>query len=181
VLPKLATILFGAAAFLGCPGEKPDASRADSERPEASNTEDAAEARAPKAAPSSETWTGTYDSHPGSIYVVDGGEWAGVRWRGDDASVGLGEGKLSLAMNRTSEEVRGTGEGPIGNVVLSGVVTGGAITLSVSRKDPLDRGLTGTAVAQVSGDKISGTMRLSQADARVIREATLHLVREASP
>jgi hypothetical protein len=128
-----------------------------------------------------ETWTGAYDSEVGSFYVVDGGEWAGVNWRGDDASVGLGNGSMSLSLDRSTGEVRGTGDGPIGNVIFTGALVRDAILLTVSRKDPLDRGLTGTAVATVSGNRIAGTMRLAVADARVIRQGTLTLSRGGPP
>jgi hypothetical protein len=124
---------------------------------------------------SNETWTGTYVSEAGSFYVVDGGEWAGVRWRGDDASVGLGEGVISLTIQ--GSRVTGSGSGPIGDVVWIGAIEDESLTASVQRKDPLDRGFTGTAVGKVSRDHIVGTVRLSLADARVIRDVQYSLSR----
>jgi hypothetical protein len=179
---RLPARLVAIASVIGCPSAKPTTESSDSAALTTPSLAVAGEAGAEdSAASSTETWTGAYVSQPGTIYVVDGGEWAGVKWRGDDAGIGLGAGKMSLSVSRSSGEVRGTGEGPLGSIVLVGVVVDDAITVSVSRKDPLDRGLTGTGVARVAGDKITGTMRLSVADARVIREATFTLSRGGNP
>jgi hypothetical protein len=58
-----------------------------------------------------------------------------------------------------------------------GAVDGDTLTASILRKNPSDGGLTGTAVGKVSREQIVGTMRLSLADARVIREAKFTLNR----
>jgi hypothetical protein len=113
----------------------------------------------------------------GSIYVVDGGEWAAVKWRGDDASTGLGEGALALTIHGAARRLTGTGSGALGDLVWVGALDGDTLTASVQRRDPLDRGFTGTAVGKVSGDEIVGTMRLSLADARIIRGARFTLTR----
>lgn len=114
-------------------------------------------------------------SEGGSLYVVDGGEWAGVKWRGDDASAGLGEGNLTITIR--GARVTGTGNGAIGDIVWVGSIEGERLTASIQRKDPLDRGFTGTAVGKASQDHIVGTMRLSGADARLIREVNYSLAR----
>jgi hypothetical protein len=101
-----------------------------------------------------------------------------VTWRGDDAGDGLGEGNLSVTIDRKTGAVHGAADGPIGDTLLVGAMQGETLTASVVRKDPLDRGLTGTAVAKSSGDSVTGTMRLSVANARVVREATFTLARE---
>jgi hypothetical protein len=181
---RLHVLVAGIAGVLGCRSAEPLAGSEDSAASATSNRALASEAGAPAPtgkASSTETWAGAYVSEAGSIYVVDGGEWAGVKWRGDDASVGLGNGTMSLSLNRSTGEVRGTGEGPLGDVVFAGAIVSDAILLTVSRKDPLDRGLTGTAVATMSGDRIAGKMRLAVADARVIRQATLTLSRGGNP
>jgi hypothetical protein len=128
------------------------------------------------AAPTSvETWTGSYDSQPGSLYVYDGGEWAGVTWRGDEAGTAIGSGTLTLAVNKKSGEVQGTADGAIGSVVLVGSIASDKVTATVARKDPSDRGLTGTLFGTLAGTTLSGSMRLSAPDARVIRDAKFTL------
>lgn len=131
-------------------------------------------------APTSVRWSGTYTSAPGTFYVRDGGEWKGVHFRGDDAAIALGEGALSFTVDRKTSLLRGAGSGPLGDVVLSGAVTGSEVTFSVLRKDAANRGLTGTGVGTIAGDSLTGTMRLSRGDAHVIREATFTLAK-ASP
>jgi hypothetical protein len=118
-----------------------------------------------------------YVSTPGSLFVHDGGEWKGVHFRGDDAAVALGEGQLSLTVDSGTNLVRGVGGGPIGDVVLAGAVTDGHVTFTVLRKDPRDRGLTGTGWGRVEGDLLRGTIRLSQGDAHIIREARFTLAK----
>jgi len=130
-------------------------------------------------APTAVAWTGTYTSAPGSLYVHDGGEWKGVHFRGDDASTGLGEGTLALTVDQKTHRVSGEGAGPLGDVVLTGAVTGDELTFSVLRKDGQDRGLTGTGAGKVSEGSLAGTMRLSRGDAHVIREATFSLKKKA--
>ena len=125
--------------------------------------------------PASISWTGSYTSTPATFYVHDGGEWKGVHFRGDDAAVGLGEGTLSLTIDTKSGGVRGSGSGSLGDLVLAGAVTGEELTFSVLRKDPTDRGLTGTGVGKLSGSSATGTIRLSRGDAHVIREAKFTL------
>jgi hypothetical protein len=123
-------------------------------------------------------WTGTYTSAAGSLYVRDGGEWRGVRFRGDDASVGLGEGPLSFTLDSQTGRVVGAGSGPIGDFLVTGAVTGDSLAFSVVRKDARDRGLTGTGIGKVNGESLVGKLRLSQGDAHVIREATFSLARK---
>jgi len=126
-------------------------------------------------APTSFRWAGTYTAAPGSFYVYDGGEWKGVHFRGDDASVALGDGVLSLVVEPRSNVVRGKASGALGEAVITGAVTGDELSFSLLRADPMDRGLTGTGVGKVTGDTVSGTMHLSRGDAHVIREARFSL------
>ena len=51
------------------------------------------------AAPSTVSWSGRYVATPGPFTVPDGGEWAGVKFRGEDASVGLGDGTISVEVD----------------------------------------------------------------------------------
>ncbi len=128
-----------------------------------------------KAAPA--VWSGSYASKPGPFYVYDGGEWKGVHFRGDDASVGLGDGTLSLTLDPAAPAFHGTGDGALGDVVVTGAFDAktGEVSFSVTRKDPKDGGFTGTGVGHLAEKTLSGTMRLSRGDAHVIREATFTL------
>jgi hypothetical protein len=136
----------------------------------------------PPPPPSNEpvAWSGPYTSAPGSLYVYDGGEWKGVHFRGDDASAALGDGTLALTIDPKTHEVHGTGSGPIGDVILTGAVTGEELSFTVLRKDPKDRGLTGTGVGKLSDAAATGSIHLSAADAHVIREAKFTLAKTKS-
>lgn len=117
-------------------------------------------------------YEGKYTSEAASIYVPDGGEWAGVKWRGDDAGEGIGTGKVSIVVDPGSGRVEGSIDGPLGDAVLDGEKIGETITATVLRKSPKDRGLTGTLIGRLDGERLDGSMRLSPGDARIIRQGT---------
>jgi len=137
----------------------------------------AAAAPSGSAASAPAVWTGSYASKPGSMYVYDGGEWKGVHFRGDDASVGLGDGTLALTLDPKTHLVHGTGAGSLGDLIITGAFdpASGEVSFSLLRKDTTDRGFTGTGVAHLSGSALSGSMRLSRGDAHVIRDADFAL------
>jgi hypothetical protein len=143
--------------------------------------EPSAEAAAPSPseraspAPAAHHWTGTYRSVAGTFHVPDGGEWSGYRWRGDDAGEGLGEGPLSLTIDPSGRIVTGTAGGAIGDALIDGAADAERVTASLRRKNPSDRGLTGTLVATRRDGGLEGTMRLSFGDGHLLREATFHL------
>jgi hypothetical protein len=139
---------------------------------------------APSAAPSASaasnaatsTWSGTYKSAGASLYVPTQKPFDVVKWRGDDAGGGLGDGSLDLTVDATGQ-VSGTGAGALGAVIVSGMYADGELTASLARKDPTDGGFTGTAVGRLAGDKIEGTIHLSLPNATSLRTATFTLAK----
>jgi hypothetical protein len=129
------------------------------------------------AVPTTTTWTGHYSAVPGPFYVIDGGEWAGVRFRGEDSGLGLGDGTLSFTADPAGH-VTGTLEGPLGPGHFTGELGGKAFSAWLVPAD-LAQGFTGTAVGTADGDKISGRMKLSLPTGNVIREASFSLDRKA--
>ena len=119
-------------------------------------------------------YAGTYTSKEGAIHVPDGGEWSGVKWRGDEAGTGLGDGAMTLTIEPKTGRAEGTADGPIGPVVLAGMLQGGVVSFTLARKVN-DDGLTGAAMGKLTGDRLDGTMNLSQATGNVIREASFSL------
>jgi hypothetical protein len=184
VTPSLAVALRAALCplvLLGCHAASRsgiESGDASSDRAEIATPVTDRDAAPPRSAV--ETWTGSYTSRPGTVYVYDGGEWAGITWRGDDADVGLGEGTMTLRVDRRTGDVRGTTEGALGQALITGVVADDSFSGSVLRRDPSDRGLSGTVVGQFSSDELVGQMHLSVANARVIRQVEFHLVRTPS-
>ncbi len=120
------------------------------------------------------SWSGTYKSAGASLYVPTQKPFDIVKWRGDDAGGGVGDGTLDLAVDATGQ-VSGTGAGALGTVLVSGMYADGELTATLARKDPSDGGFTGTAVGKLAGDKIEGTIHLSLPNATSLRTATFAL------
>ena len=137
--------------------------------PIAAVSRDAAAASPP--APSS--WTGTYASVAGAPYVPQ--DWKGVRWSVPETPAGVGDGTVSVIVDPSTGRVTGSVEGPLGPAVLDGYSADGGVTASLVRKDPSDRGFTGTLVGSVEGDKLTGSMSVSLAEVSAVRKATFAL------
>jgi hypothetical protein len=136
-----------------------------------------ASASAATAAPDApRTFKGTYTAARGTFYVPDGGEYAGVKFRGDDGGDSLGEGPLSIAIDKDGI-VTGEGDGPLGPFTIAGIERDGDLTFSLRRKDANDLGPTGTGIATLSEKSLDGTLRVSAYRAQVIREVTFKLTR----
>jgi len=118
-------------------------------------------------------WRGTYHSESATIFVPP--EWKGVHWVVPSTSAGLGDGAIELEVR--GERVLGAIDGPLGPASVDGVVSGTMITATVLRRDPADRGYSGTLVATISGDGATGTMNLSLAEASAVRTATFSVAR----
>lgn len=133
-----------------------------------------ASASAPPAPAVPTTWSGDYTATAGTLFVPDGGEWSGVKFRGEDASTGLGAGTMSVTIDPKSGRAEGTSSGPLGDATVSGLLDGNNFTARIAPKDP-SAGFTGTVVGAREGDAIKGTMHLSYSTANVIREGTFTL------
>jgi hypothetical protein len=112
----------------------------------------------------------------GSLYIPDGGEWSGLRFRGEDASVGLGEGTFRLTVGPAGR-AEGTIDGALGALRVEGVLEEGALEASLVPPRPA-ADFAGTAVGRAEGGRIQGTMRLSLPRGNVVREATFTLSRD---
>lgn len=129
------------------------------------------------------TWAGHYTAAPGSLYVPEGPEWQGVRFRGEDASVGIGDGEMTVAIDPTGR-ASGSVEGPIGPMHVDGVMTTDGADASTPAFEasllPGDGGasFSGTAIGERTGDRLAGTIRVSLPTANVIREARFTLDRK---
>lgn len=110
------------------------------------------------------------------MYVPDGGEWSGVKFRGEDASVGLGAGTLTVTVDPTGR-AEGTSEGPLGALTVTGLVDGDTFSARLSPADPND-GFTGVALGKRDGASFKGTMHLSRSTGNVIREASFTLAKK---
>ena len=175
----LAVVLFGAAC------DRSDAKPLGTQ-PSASV---AASTSAPPAlvdsGPTIAKWAGAYTAAPGSFFVPDAPEFKGVKFRGEDAGDGLGEGTLAFEVDPVTHVIAGEVHGALGDLVLGGArlpTTGPpedeVYAFTVRPKDPSGMGFTGTGRATLKGAEVAGTLRVSKATANVIREATFSLKRQ---
>ncbi len=126
------------------------------------------------AAPAIAKWNGTYTATPGTLSVPDGGEWAGTKWRGDDAGDGIGDGAIAIEIR--DGIVSGTIDGPLGPAILDGTLQGDHFSARVDRKDPKDGGFVGVLEGTIAGASATGEMHLSSLiTAHLLRQATFQL------
>jgi hypothetical protein len=137
----------------------------------AANPTTAASAGGPAAARS--TWTGTYKSAIGTLYIP--ADWKNVRWSSSSNEKGVGDGTLTLEVDATTGRVTGTIEGVLGPASVDGVALDGKLTATIVRKNASDRGFTGTLLGTLDRDHAAGTMNLSSGQADAIRTATFSL------
>lgn len=161
------------------PGQASPAANAESatENTAATAPAKSGEPAAAKDAPGrTEAFTGTYTVTVGKMYVPDDPEFKSVKFKNDETKL-LGEGKLTLSID-ASGRISGASEGgPLGAAVFEGAREGDRVMAQVARKDATDEGLTGTLVGTREGDAVQGTMKLSEWNAAVVREATFRATR----
>ncbi len=170
-----AGIVIVLAALAACSrSESPNANATPTPTPNATPTPSANAnantkplASAPTIPPS--TWSGHYTATPGTLSSPD-------RFHGDDASVGLGDGAITLALDDHGRAT-GTLDGALGATKLDGALLSSDFSAALV-PDDLASGFTGTAVGTRDGDRIAGTMHLSLPMGNVLREASFTLDRK---
>lgn len=122
-------------------------------------------------------WRGSYHSESSTIFVPP--EWKGVKWNVPPSSAGLGDGSMTLdvPLDASGGRVLGEVDGPLGPAIIDGVVSGTTVTATILRRDPADRGYSGTLVATIGQSDVAGTMNLSLGEASAVRTATFTLSR----
>ena len=168
------TLVLGVLLAVGC--SKPSGPSPAEQAPSASTTTAPSVASVASATPAPATapkaWHGTYKSAAASLDVP--ADFAKT-WAHTDRGGGTGDGAISLTIDGATARATGTLVGPLGPAVVAGDVAGGTLTASVRRKDPTDRGFTGTLRATVTADRIDGTMTLASAEGAMQRTATVTL------
>jgi hypothetical protein len=179
-----ATRLLMSAIWLGaCQNPSPDASVRSSAMAGPHATAAAVEpaaAAAPSghgAPPVTVAWRGTYHSATATLYVPS--EWKSVHWKVPETPQGVGDGTLELTVDPATHRVLGTLDGPLGPATIDGFASGHALTATLARKDPADRGFAGTLVGVVDDDAVTGVVHAALAEASAIRTATFSLSRSS--
>jgi hypothetical protein len=160
--------LVGACAK-GSAGESP--APPASAPPADSNVPAAKAAPAPAASTTGTTaWKGGYKSVEGTFLLPKE-----VKWKVPESNAGLGDGSMTLAVDRATGRVQGILDGALGPATIDGVAGGGKLTATVSRVDPSDHGFTGTLQGALGEATAQGTMNMTQADVTAVRNATFEL------
>jgi hypothetical protein len=164
------------AALTACDkpsGDATPASATTSASAPASSPAAASASSAPATPASMRSWHGTYKSVASTLTApVDGKK---VHWSDAPTTEGIGDGKLALTVDGASGHATGTIDGPLGPATLDGVVTDGKLAATIRRKDPTDRGFTGTLLGSVASDRLEGTMSVTMGLASALRTATFTL------
>lgn len=145
----------------------------------AAASRDAGATLAKPAADGPMTFSGEYDAVAGTLYVPDGGDYAGVKFRGLTSDQGLGKGTLRIDIDALGRAT-GSLDGALGALTLSGALTDKTIlTARLAPAAPTSGGYYGTVTAVLSpAGELTGSLNVSLHDASLIREAKLSLKRK---
>jgi hypothetical protein len=179
--PLSALLLALASSIAACKAK--DAPAPSSAAPESAAPSGAANAapglaNAAAEAPKARVFEGTYEAAPGTMFVPREGdvpnaaEWAGTKFRGDDAGVGRGPGTLTLRVE-PSGDVAGEGAGSLGAFTLVGQKLGDRLRGTIRGGAP--EAFHGTFDLAIAGSGASGTAAVSDGEARVVRTLTITL------
>jgi hypothetical protein len=121
-------------------------------------------------------WSGSYVAKVGAVEPPKNANEK--TWTGDPASTAVGKGAIDLTVDDRGE-THGDAKGPLGEMTVSGVYDGKELRANVTPKDPKsDAAMTGFMVLSSEGDALKGTMRVSNHDAKLVREATVELAKK---
>ena len=129
-------------------------------------------------APKPLAFTGTFVAEPGAMFIPREGdvpnaiEWAGTKFRGDDAGVGRGTGTLSLHVDDAGL-VQGEGAGTLGPFTVAGRKSDGRIVATFRGLGP--DALFGTLYVAIAGSDATGEGRASDGEARIVRSLKVSL------
>jgi hypothetical protein len=140
-------------------------------------------ASAPPAAPAKPwyegSWRGRYEARH---FKIEMAKKDGMikQWAEDDGKTASGAGELMLKIDDAGQ-VSGTGQGPLGALILTGEVDGDRLRVKLQPVDPAAEGaLAGFLLATRKGEAFSGKLQASSGDSLVVRDAPVELRKEGS-
>jgi hypothetical protein len=99
-------------------------------------------------------------------------------WTADPGSAAVGKGAVDLTVGDRGETL-GETKGPLGEMTISGVYDGKELRATLAPKEPkADGAMTGFMMLAADGSAMKGTMRVSNRDAKIVREATVELAKK---
>lgn len=127
----------------------------------------------PPAPPAPTAWTGHYDAKVGEVNPP-----ASARekaWTTDPGTAAIGKGTIELAVVEKGV-VHGSASGPLGDLVVSGELDGEELRANLAPKEPNgEQAMFGVLSLAKDGEKLHGTLRTSDREAKIVREATVEL------
>jgi hypothetical protein len=124
----------------------------------------------------SATWSGSYAAKVGAVEPPENAKEK--TWTQDPGSAAVGKGTVDLSVGERGE-TRGETKGPLGEMTITGLYDGKELRANLLPKDPrADGAMTGFMVLSSEGDSLKGTIRVSNRDARIVREATVELAKK---
>jgi len=127
---------------------------------------------APSASAATGHYVGTYEAKPGELFVPDGGEYQGFKFRGDADAGALGPGTLSFGVDPATGVLSGELEGPLGPATITGVAREGSLSFHLTPRDDSAMEFRGTATGTFDGGAATGQIQASSWHANVLREAS---------
>jgi hypothetical protein len=126
-------------------------------------------------------WSGSYLAKVGPVAPPENAKEK--TWTDDPGTAAVGRGAIALSIGGSRGDTQGELTGPLGDLKVSGVFDGTELRANLLPKDPkADTAMTGFMVLAASGGpppaNLKGTLRVSNRDARIVREASVELAKK---
>lgn len=128
----------------------------------------------PPPPPKPTAWTGKYVAQVGEVNPP-----ANARnkvWQKDPGTANVGDGTVEVSLDEKTGTVKGTATGALGELQLSGELDDTHLRANVAPKDPnAEDAMTGFLVLDREGDTFKGSLRVSDREGVIVREAKVEL------
>jgi hypothetical protein len=126
-------------------------------------------------------WSGSYVAKVGPVVPPEAAKEKA--WTNDPGTASVGQGAIALSVSGAHGHTKGDLTGPLGDLTISGVFDGTELRANLMPKNPkADGAMTGFMVLGASGvpppSALKGTLRVSNGDARIVREASVELAKK---
>jgi hypothetical protein len=173
-------VVLGATSCSKSSTDKPSPAASTSAAPLAAASA-APAASSGKAATDATAWSGSYQAKIGPVAPPENAKEKA--WTDDPGTAAVGSGAIKLSISGARGDTQGEVTGPLGDLKVSGVFDGTELRANLLPKDPkADSAMTGFMVLAGSGGpppaNLKGTLRVSNRDARIVREASVELAKK---
>jgi hypothetical protein len=180
--PLVAAIVVVAASSCSkTSNDKAGPAASTSAAPVASASAAPASSTAKASAGEGSAWSGSYLAKVGAVAPPENAKEKA--WADDPATAAVGRGSIALSIAGARGDTQGELTGPLGDLKVSGVFDGTELRANLLPKDPKsDTAMTGFLLLAASGGpppaNLKGTLRVSNRDARIVREASVELAKK---